>query len=33
MTGFLVDTNVPSELVRSQPEPSVESTIAAKSRK
>jgi toxin FitB len=29
MTGFLVDTNVPSELVRSQPEPSVERWIAA----
>jgi toxin FitB len=29
MSGFLVDTNVPSELVRSQPEPSVERWIAA----
>lgn len=29
MTGFLVDTNVPSELVRSQPEPRVERWIAA----
>jgi toxin FitB len=30
MTGFLVDTNVPSELVRSHPEPSVERWIAAR---
>ena len=29
MNGFLVDTNVPSELVRPQPEPRVEKWIAA----
>lgn len=29
MTGFLLDTNVPSELVRPQPEPKVQTWIAA----
>jgi predicted nucleic acid-binding protein len=29
MTGFLLDTNVPSKLVRPQPEPKVKTWIAA----
>ena len=29
MSGFLLDTNVPSELVRPQPEPKVKSWVAA----
>jgi toxin FitB len=29
MSGFLLDTNVPSELVRSQPEPKVKTWVAA----
>lgn len=29
MSGFLLDTNVPSELVRSQPEPRVKTWVAA----
>ena len=29
MSGFLLDTNVPSELVRPQPEPKVEAWIAS----
>jgi predicted nucleic acid-binding protein len=31
MNGFLLDTNIPSELVRSQPEPKVKTWIAAQS--
>lgn len=31
MTGFLLDTNVPSELVRPQPEPKVKTWLAAQS--
>jgi toxin FitB len=31
MRGFLLDTNVPSELVRPQPEPKVKTWIAAQS--
>jgi|SRR5271165_1219431 len=31
MTGFLLDTNVPSELVRPRPEPKVEAWVAAQS--
>ena len=30
MSGFLLDTNVPSELVRPQPEPKVKTWVAAK---
>ncbi len=30
MSGFLLDTNIPSELVRPQPEPKVEAWIAYK---
>jgi len=29
MSGFLLDTNVPSELVRPQPEPKVKTWVAA----
>ena len=29
MTGFLLDTNVPSELIRPQPEPKVQTWVAA----
>jgi hypothetical protein len=29
MSGFLLDTNVPSELVRPQPEPRVKTWVAA----
>lgn len=29
MTGFLLDTNVPSELIRAQPEPRVATWVAA----
>jgi predicted nucleic acid-binding protein len=29
MSGFLVDTNVPSELIRPQPEPKVKTWVAA----
>jgi predicted nucleic acid-binding protein len=29
MTGFLLDTNIPSELVRQQPEPKVRTWVAA----
>jgi predicted nucleic acid-binding protein len=31
MSGFLLDTNVPSELIRPQPEPKVKTWIAAQS--
>ena len=31
MSGFLLDTNIPSELVRPQPEPKVQAWIAAQS--
>ena len=31
MTGFLLDTNIPSELVRPQPEPKVKTWVAAQS--
>jgi predicted nucleic acid-binding protein len=31
MSGFLLDTNVPSELIRTQPEPRVKTWIAAQS--
>jgi predicted nucleic acid-binding protein len=29
MSGFLLDTNVPSELVRPQPEPKLQTWVAA----
>lgn len=29
MSGFLLDTNVPSELIRPQPEPKVKTWVAA----
>ena len=29
MSGFLLDTNIPSELVRPQPEPKVKTWVAA----
>lgn len=31
MSGFLLDTNIPSELVRPQPEPKVQAWISAQS--
>jgi predicted nucleic acid-binding protein len=31
MSGFLLDTNIPSELVRPQPEPKVRTWVAAQS--
>jgi hypothetical protein len=31
MSGFLLDTNVPSELIRPQPEPKVKTWVAAQS--
>jgi len=31
VSGFLIDTNVPSELTKSRPDPRVESWIAAQS--